>query len=280
MIRALMIALAAGLTLAAPAAARTLDVDAHVSANFLSSGSTNVLAGTLNDQALGHGALRESSHSEGDESSLTGKARYVDGRGTLSWTEALRTQATSDSTLSVTGTWTAARGTGRYAHAAGKGTVSGTVDTRTGVTHLRYSGTLSHDPERLHVPRRQAHRYHATIHAIGIEIDSDGVATVAGPVEGLTPAGGMLVFRAKQGVPRTKAPFIFYDGRGTLFGYAYIERVQNSDGSTSIIGRGGQFQGGTGRYAHVKARGRAVFGGSRDPDTGVVTLKLRGTLVY
>ena len=59
---------------------------------------------------------------------------------------------------------------------------------------------------------------------------SRGAAAIVGPARGLTPGTGMFVFRAQQGVPRTRATFVYYDGRGTLAGSADIERIQNADG--------------------------------------------------
>jgi len=90
----------------------------------------------------------------------------------------------------------------------------------------------------------------------------------------------MFLFRAQQGVPRTRATFVYYDGRGTLAGSADIERIQNADGSTTVVGHGGRFTKGTGRYAHFSTRGTHSFAGRRDPTTGVVTLTLRGALHY
>ncbi|HYY06339.1 MAG TPA: hypothetical protein VE997_07160 [Candidatus Limnocylindria bacterium] len=137
---------------AARAAAAPLRIDATVQANFLSTGSTNVLSGTLTDRALGSGAVLERTSAIGG--GLLGHARYVDGTGTLSWSEQLSTAPGAGTTLAVTGSWKAERGTGRYASPSGNGTVSGTVDTQTGF--WREAQTSSASRTRTAAPRSSA----------------------------------------------------------------------------------------------------------------------------
>ena len=134
---------------AARAAAVPLRIDATVQANFLSIGSTNVLSGTLTDRALGSGAVLERTSAIGG--GFSGQARYVDGTGTLSWSEQLSTAPGAGTTLAVIGSWKAERGTGRYASPSGNGTVSGTVDTQTGF--WREAQTSSASRTRTAAPR-------------------------------------------------------------------------------------------------------------------------------
>jgi hypothetical protein len=281
----LLVVIAAAAPAPAAAAVRTEPIDAAVHGNFLestTSGSdSNVLVATVGDKRL-RGGLYQSITQPGGPG-FQGTGRYVDGFGTLATVEQIAVTQNAEGKLDVTGTWKPGKGTGRYRKAAGDGgTITGTVDPQSGETLLRYQGTLRYD-RTIRAPkpaaRARRHAYKARFAGIAGYLEGD-VAVVVGTVSRLTPGGGLMVLRAKQGVPMTRVPFTYMDGKGTLTGFGDIERVAQPDGSTVVQGRGGRFTRGTGLYRGVRQVKGGGLAGRRDGQTGVLDLSFAGTLLY
>ena len=203
----------------------------------------------------GRGGLRGTDHG----------TQHNQGNGTSAFTER----------LSVTG------GTGRYRSAHGTLTGTGTVQLATGAIAERISGGLRVAPGG-RLPAPAAHPRSRSYSAVAREEVAQvqgPTETLAGPVTGLTPGGGALVIQVARGTPTATAQIVYYDGAGTIAGSASLRRTPNPDGSVSLSGAGA-FASGTGRYRRVRVRPGGGFTGTRNPQNGLVTLALGGSLSY
>jgi hypothetical protein len=283
--RALAVALAAaaaGLLLTLPSAAaaatKSIRFDARISANLLPITDGFQVDGVT----VGPGEptpIILTDVTTGDTTYAgTWVAYFADGsvhglnRGTSSFSTS---QSTFSEQLMVTG------GTGRFSGAHGTLSGTGTIQTDSGVTAEHITGTLhvTSPLGRLPAPATQprTHRFSAVAR---IEAAIPGnLETLAGPVTGLTPGGGALVIQVPASVPTATARLTYFDPSGTISGTAAITRTQHPHGSTSISGSGG-FKSGTGRYRHLHVKPGNTFSGLRDPNNGLITIRLSGALVY
>jgi hypothetical protein len=275
----LAVLLALAPTSTASAATRAHSIDVDLRGNYTQTEPALVLVSSFSDSTLGEGGVVARSRPTGG-GAFSGSSRFVDGAGTFNTQDAIRTTP-QEGFLVVTGTWRAAGGTGRYARASGSGTISGTVDPDTGETHLAYSGKLRYDrsiPPRRSARRPRTHRYKAS--GVGaIAGVANASATVPCVMNGLTPGGGVLILEAPQGTVNARIRLTYYDGRGSISGYADIERQPQPDGTIKVVGRGGGFTRGKGLYKGVKhTRGQSLTG-VRDA-MGILRVSFSGALTY
>jgi hypothetical protein len=179
--------------------------------------------------------------------------------------------------MPFTDTITITNGTGAYRGAHGTLTSQGSSDISTGLISERMTGTLTTGraakPPR---PLTRAAPYNATANVIAAV--PGPTVTAVGRVRGLTPPGGIIVFRSPKGAIEGAVTYTYYDGLGTISGTINVLSTVQPDGTIALTKLAGGGAHGTGRYEHVTSLHTSAFTGSRDPATRVITISFRGRM--